>query len=123
MVLLKNDKLDNLTISDVLDTPKYKKQYRVTKVNNFDFNGQKQLNGHHHNLKEEPDVYSNRLQKSIDIVFHEFNSLFKSKYGTVYMNILRTFGSAEAIAHTDIRTIRKYFEIKGRGKRIPLIPE
>lgn len=37
--------------------------------------------------------------------FPKFNSLFKSKYGTVYMNLLKTFGSAEAIANTDIRTL------------------
>ena len=38
----------------------------------------KQLTRHHLNLKEEINVYSNRLQKSIDIVFPEFNKLFKS---------------------------------------------
>ena len=36
------------------------------------------------------------------------------------MNVLKTFGSAENIASTDIRTIRKCFEIKGRGNRISL---
>lgn len=39
------------------------------------------------------------------------------------MNILKTFGGAENIANADIRTIRKCFEIKGRGKRISLTPE
>lgn len=122
--ITKNDKLDTLMICDVLDTPKRKKQYRITKVNSFDLYEQKQLTRHHHNLKEELNVYSNRLQKCIDIVFPEFNSLFKSKYGTVYINLLRTFGGcAETIANTDIRTIRKCFEIKGRGKRISLTPE
>ncbi|MBM6842341.1 IS110 family transposase, partial [[Clostridium] spiroforme] len=62
-------------------------------------------------------------QKSIDIVFPEFNSLFRSKYGSVYMNVLKTFGSAHRIANTDIRTIRKCFEIKGKGNRISLTPE
>ena len=62
----------------------------------------------------------NRLQKCIDIVFPEFNSLFRSKYGIVYMNILKTFASAENIAAADIRTIRKCFEYDGRGKRITL---
>lgn len=121
--ITKNDKLDTLTICDVLDTPERKKQYRITKINSFDLYEQKQLTRHHHNLKEELNVYSNRLQKCIDIVFPEFNSLFKSKYGAVYMNVLRTFGSAEAIAYTDIGTIRQCFEIKGRGKRISLTPE
>ena len=121
--ITKNDKLDTLTICDVLDTPERKKQYRITKVNSFDFYEQKQLTRHHHNLKEELNVYTNRLQKCIDIVFPEFNRLFKSKYGTVYMNLLKTFGSAEDIANTDIRTIRKCFDINGRGKRIALTPE
>ena len=78
---------------------------------------------HRHNLKEELNIYYNRLQKSIDLVFPEFNTLFGSKYGIVYMNLLKTFGNAEAIASTDIRTIRKCFEIKGRGCRISLTPE
>jgi transposase len=121
--ITKNDKLDTFTICDVLDTHERKKQYRITKVNNFDLYEQKQLTRHHHNLKEELNVYSNRLQKCIDIVFPEFNSLFKSKYSTVYMNVLKTFGSAENIANADIRTIRKCFDIKGKGNRISLTPE
>ncbi len=121
--ITKNDKLDTLTICDVLDAPERKKQYRITKVNSFDLYEQKQLTRHHHNLKEELNVYMNRLQKCIDIVFPEFNGLFRSKYGIVYMNILKYFGSAEAIAHTDIRTIRKCFDINGRGKHISLTPE
>ena len=39
------------------------------------------------------------------------------------MNILKTFGSAANIAKADIRTIRKCFEYKGRGLRIPLTAE
>lgn len=36
------------------------------------------------------------------------------------MNVLKTFASAQKIATSDIRTIRKCFEYEGRGKRIPL---
>lgn len=121
--ITKNDELNTLTICDVLDTPERKKQYRITKVNSFDLYEQKQLTRHHHHLKEELNVYTNRLQKCIDIVFPEFNSLFKSKYGSVYMNVLKTFGSAESIANTDIRTIRKCFDSNGRGRYISLTPE
>ena len=39
------------------------------------------------------------------------------------MNVLKTFASAHRIANTDIRTIRKCFEIKGKGNRISLTPE
>ena len=101
--ITKNDHLDSLTIWDVISS--------------------KQLTRHHHNLKEELNTYKNRLQKCIDIVFPEFNSLFHSKYGIVYMNILKIFSSAKAIANADIRSIRKCFEFKGKGKRISLSAE
>ena len=121
--ITKNDPLDSLTICDVISSNQRKKPYRVTKVNRFELYEQKQLTRHHHNLKEELNIYKNRLQKCIDIVFPEFNSLFRSKYGVVYMNILKTFSSAEAIANADIRSIRKCFEFKGQGKRISLSAE
>ena len=119
----KNDDLDTFTICDVISSNSKKKPYRVTKIDKFELFEQRELTRHHHNLKEEINVYSCRLQKCIDIVFPEFNSLFKSKYGIVYMNILKTFGSAANIAKADIRTIRKCFEYKGRGLRIPLTAE
>lgn len=83
--ITKNDPLDSLTICDVISSNQRKKPYRITKVNRFDLYEQKQLTRHHHNLKEELNIYKNRLQKCIDIVFPEFNSLFRSKYGIVYM--------------------------------------
>lgn len=120
--ITKNDKLDTLNICDILETPIRRKQYRITHMNNFDLYEQKQLTRQHHQLKEELNIYKNRLQKSIDIVFPEFNSLFKSKYCVIYMNILKNFSSADIIANTDIRTIRKYF-CKGKGRPISLTPE
>ena len=89
--ITKNDPLDSLTICDVIGSNQRKKLYRITKVNRFDLYEQKQLTRHHHNLKEELNAYKNRLQKCIDIVFPEFNSLFRSKYGIVYMNVLKSF--------------------------------
>ena len=121
--ITKNDPLDSLTICDVIGSNQRKKPYRITKLNRFDLYEQKQLTRHHHNLKEELNIYKCRLQKCIDIVFPEFNSLFRSKYGIVYMNILKTFSSADAVANADIRSIRKCFEFKGQGKRISLSAE
>ena len=121
--ITKNDTLDSLTICDVIGSNQRKKPYRITKVNRFDLYEQKQLTRHHHNLKEELNIYKNRLQKCIDIVFPEFNYLFRSKYGTVYMNVLKTFASAEKIANSDIQTIQKCFEYKHRGKQISLSAE
>lgn len=122
--ITKNDTLDSLTICDVISSNQRKKPYRITKVNRFDLYEQKQLTRHHHNLKEELNLHKNRLQKCIDIVFPEFNSLFNSKYGIVYMSVLKTFSSANAIANADIRSIRKCFEFKcRRGRRISLSAE
>ena len=121
--IAKNDTLDSITICDVISSNRRKKPYRITKVNRFELYEQKQLTRHHHDLKEELNIYKNRLQKCIDIVFPEFNSLFNSKYGIVYMRVLKTFSSANAIANADIRSIRKCFEFKGRGGRISLSAE
>lgn len=121
--ITKNDPLDSLTICDVIASNQRKKPYRITKVNRFDLYEQKQLTRHHHNLKEELNIYKNQFQKCIDIVFPEFNSLFRSKYSIVYMNVLKTFASAEKIADSDIRAIRKCFKYNRRGKRISLSAE
>ena len=121
--ITKNDHLDSITICDVISSNQRKKPYRVTKVNRFDLYEQKQLTRHHHNLKEELNTYKNRLQKCIDIVFPEFNSMFNSKYGIVYMNILKKFSSADAVANADIRSIRKCFESQKQGRRISLSAE
>ena len=119
----KDDDLDTLTICDVLASNQRRKGYRISKIDSFDLYEQKRLTREHHDLKEQLNVYTNKLQKCIDIVFPEFNSLFRSKYGSVYMNVLKTFGSADSIAHADIRNIRKCFEANRKGRRISLTPE
>lgn len=120
--ITKNDKLDTLNICDLLSSNKLEKPYRITLIEKFDLYEQKQLTRQHHVLKEEINVLSNRLQKSIDLVFPEYNTLFKSKYGTIYMNVLKEFGGACSVATADIRTIRKCFDIT-RGQRISLTAE
>ena len=116
----KNDHIDSLTICDILSSSERKKKYRISDYTSFESYEMKQLTRHHHDLKEELNVYKNRLQKSIDIIFPEFNSLFKNKYGAVYMNILRKCPSAYEIADTDIRILDKLFKLKGKGNRISL---
>lgn len=116
----KNDHIDSLTICDILSSCERKKKYRISDYSSFQSYEIKQLTRHHHNLKEELNVYKNRLQKSIDIIFPEFNSLFKNKYGAVYMNILKKRPSTYEITNTDIRTLNKLFKISGKGRRISL---
>ena len=119
----KDDDLDAQLICDILASNQRRKGYRISKVNSFELYEQKRLTREHHDLKEQLNVYSTKLQKCIDIVFPEFNSLFKSKYGIVYMNVLKTFGSADSIAHANIRSIRKCFVTNDRGRQIALTPE
>lgn len=121
--ITKNDKLDTFTICDVLSMPSRKKCYRITTIDSFELYEQRQLTRQHHDLKEELNKYCNRLQKCIDLVFPEYNTLFRSKYGTVYMKVLKHFPSAEIIARIDIRTLRKCFDVEGKGRRISLTAE
>ena len=108
----KNDRLDTLTICDVLSSNKPKKPYRISKFSSFDLYEQRGLTRHHHNLKEEINVYTNRLQKCIDIVFPEYNSLFSSKYSKVYNNVLKTYGSAANICEViQIRHLIEQIEL------------
>lgn len=79
----------------------------------------KQLTHRRHNLKEELNKLKRHLQKSVNAVFED-NSLFNIKYGTVYTNILKQLPSAKVISNTDIKTLKKYFRLKGKGNRIIL---
>lgn len=118
----KNDKLDSLTICDVISSSSRKRPYRITKIGRFDLYEQRQLTRHHHNLKEELNIYTNRLQRCIDVVFPEYNHLFKSKYGTVYMQLLKCFSSACKIAKADLSELEDCFKTT-KGRRISLTPE
>lgn len=118
----KNDKLDSLTICDVISSSSRKRPYRITKIDRFDLYEQRQLTRHHHNLKEELNIYTNRLQRCIDVVFPEYNHLFKSKYGTVYMQLLKCFSSACKIAKADLSELEDCFKTT-KGRRISLTPE
>lgn len=121
-IVSKNDKLDSLTICDVISSNARKKSYRITNLDRFDLYEQRQLTRHHHNLKEELNIYTNRLQKCIDVVFPEYNQLFKTKYGSIYMQLLKTFVSAEKIANAELSELEPFFE-KQRGRRISLTPK
>lgn len=121
--ITKNDKLDTITICDVLDTPERKKQYRITKVDRFDLYEQRQLTRHHHNLKEELNIYCNRLQKSIDLVFPEFNTLFGSKYGVVTWIFLKRLA---VLKLSLLQTFVQYVNVlksKAEAAVISLTPE
>ena len=116
----KNDKKDSILITKVLID---KDNYRLLQDKDLIISELKEITRRYHDGEEDINRFKNRLQKAIDIVFPEFNTMFKSKYGIVYNRILKDFGSAEVISNTDIRTLRKVFKVDGRGRRIPLTAE
>lgn len=111
----KNDRIDSVLIASMLTYKPIK--YRLISKSNFGFREIKHLTRMHHNLKEQLNIFKNRLQSKIDILFPEYNELFNSKYGIHYLEILENMPSAHFIANTDIRTIRKIMDIKGKGIR------
>lgn len=112
----KTDKEDTKNIGIVLLNPKL---YRIVKKSDLDPHAMRELTRYHHNMQEACTRYKSRLQKNIDKVFPEFNSLFSSSYGPTYMRILEHCQSAYAIAHTDIRTLRNLIRPKGFRGRVP----
>ena len=67
--ITKNDTLDSITICDVISSNHRKKPYRITKVNRFDLYEQKQLTRHHHNLKEELNIYKTVFRNALILYF------------------------------------------------------
>ena len=111
----KTDKEDTKNIGIVLLNPSL---YRIVGKSDLDSHEMRELTRYHHNMQEANTRYKEKLQKCIDKVFPEFNSLFSAYYGSTYMRILEEFQSADTISHTDIRTIRNVIKPKGFKGRL-----
>lgn len=90
----KNDKKDTFLIFKVLQA----KEYTSMTKSKFIMRQSKQLTRLHSDLTEQLNQLKNKLQYCIDIVFPEYNSLFKTKYSNAYIAVLKEFGSASAIS-------------------------
>lgn len=112
----KTDKEDTGHIGVVLLNPK---MYHIVKKTDLDPHAMRELTRFHHNMQETCTRYKLQLQKDIDKVFPEYNSLFSASYGPTYMRILEKFQSAHIIAHTDIRSLRSAIHPKGQRGRTP----
>ncbi len=112
----KTDKEDTRNIGIVLLNPQL---YRIVKKNDIEPHTMRELTRYHHNMQEACTRYKEQLQKDIDKVFPEFNSLFSTSYGPTYMRILEQCQSAYSISHTDIRTLRNLIHPKGSRGRAP----
>ena len=104
---VKSDKEDSMLITKALLDKDY---YRIISLKEENIADARELTRYRHQLTKELNQKKNRLQKQIDIVFPEFNTLFNNQYTITYMNILRKYSDAYTLAHTDIRSLRKCFK-------------
>lgn len=117
----KTDKEDTKNIGTVLKDPVL---YRIVEKPDLKSHEMRELTRYHHNMQESCTQYKTQLQKCLDKVFPEYNSLFSSSYGPTYMRILERFQSADTIAHTDIRTLRNTVSPKGqKGRNVSFTAE
>lgn len=108
----KNDKKDSLTICAVLQSRDYT---HMTK-NKLSLREGKQLTRYHHDLTASLNQAKNKLQKCIDIVFPEYNSIFATKYSKAYMAVLKQCGSAKVIRETHLTHLKKIVLAASNGK-------
>lgn len=120
LITTKNDKLDAKSICMILMNPAL---YRKILKEDFEMHNIRELTRYHHRMQEQCSQYKTQLQKALDIVFPEFNSLFSANYGPTYMRILDKLQSASTIANTDIRTLRNVLKHEGRGRAISFTAE
>lgn len=104
---VKTDKTDAILITKALLDKDY---YRIVSIKNEKLNEAKELTRYRTQLTIELNRKKNLLQREIDIVFPEFNTLFKNEYTITYFNILRKYSDAYTISHTDIRSLKKCFK-------------
>ena len=108
----KNDKKDTFLIAKVLQA----KEFTSMTKKKFQLRQAKQLTRLHSELTEDLNRIKNRLQYCIDILFPEYNSLFKTRYSKAYMAVLKAFGSASVIATTHLTKLSNVLFSTKRGK-------
>lgn len=97
--------------------------YRDQQVQSIDYTTIRQLTRMHHTHAEEVNRYKCQLQKSIEIVFPELNSLLNTKYSKTHLEILDTYHGAYTIANTDIRLLRNTLQNVGVGCSVSISAE
>jgi len=108
----KNDKKDTLTICAVLQSREFTHMTR----NKLSLREGKLLTRYHHDLTRSLNQAKNKLQKCIDIVFPEFNTVFATKYSNTYMAVLKECGSAKAVRDTHLTHLKKIISDASNGK-------
>ncbi|QIK57040.1 IS110 family transposase [Erysipelothrix sp. HDW6A] len=114
----KTDSIDCFIICDVLQsghTTKMTKKKFVTREG-------KQITRFRQELMDSLTMVKNQLQACLDLVFPEYNTVFKTKYSKAYIAVLKEFPSAQAIAPVHLTKLRDLI-LKVSSKRInPELP-
>ena len=116
----KNDRKDAQLIAQMLTD---RQLWRSVSKASIKYQELRDITRLYHQLKEQKNEFQNRLQKALDIVFPEINSLPWTAYSDRYMNLILAYPSAASIASTDIRSLRKILDSKGRGRKPKLTAE
>lgn len=98
----KNDSIDCFIICDVL------KSGHTTKMTHAKFlmREGKQITRFRHEIIASLNADKNQLQGCLDLVFPEYNHVFKTKYSRAYIAVLKVFPSANAVALTHLTKLR-----------------
>ena len=116
----KNDRKDALLIAEMLSERRFWRSISARSIENSKFRDITRL---YHQLQEQQNQDMNRLQRALDIVFPEVNSLSWTRYSKAYMKFLSTYPSASSIAFEDIRNLREALKTEGRGRKCKVTAE
>ena len=112
----KTDKIDTSVIARVLMDKN--QNYTVITRRKLKMNQAKELTRNYHSRMEDLNKFKNQLQKQIDIVFPEYNTIFKTKYSRAYMAVLKEFGSAYNVSKTHLTHLKNVLNTKGKGAKV-----
>lgn len=111
----KNDRKDSVLIAEMLSEKKF---WRSVSAKSLEMDKLRELTRLYHQLQEVQNQDMNRLQRALDIVFPEVNSLPWTRYTKAYMQFLSLYSTAASIASEDIRNLRKALKTEGRGRQV-----
>ena len=116
----KNDKKDTLLIAEMLSEKKF---WRSVSKSSMETSKLRELTRLYHQLQEQQNQDMNRLQRALDIVFPEVNTLSWTRYSKAYIQFLAAYSSASSIASEDIRNLRRALKTEGRGRQCKVTAE
>jgi len=119
-ITAKNDKKDANLIAEMLSEKQF---WRTVSNMSLETGKLREITRLYHQLQEQQNQDMNRLQRALDIIFPEVNTLSWTRYSKAYMQFLSHYPSASSIASEDIRNLRKALKTEGRGRQCSVTAE